>query len=857
MVFNLNGFTTYRVYAECETESTIIRSVWGNSENPMVISSTGHFYNHLSGGVTVNSITPALLNSYPSLAYDSWVTIDLSQSAGPMFPIFSLTGQGNLQSFINAFHTANGQDFIGNSATGEVWSGNQIPPNAGSDLRILLGQFTTNGDLGIHLNIQYSLELNCEGVCETITVGAGNSSIGCSDPIACNYDSFYDPANVQVCTFPGCTDPTACNFDMTAGCDDGSCLNILGCMDPFACNYDPSANCEWNCIWPSCHDPLACNYNPLLCEGGDCNYSSEIKLFRDLNMNGVRDINDPWLNGLGLSLLAGSDVIYMNGSSSVYSGLQGDFPVDMTILGFDPAYQLTTPGSFQQDVCDIEHVGFNLVESSGLIVTKAISTLRCTLNNTGEIFISNQNSGPVNVSVILIHEPELELFSVNNGGEANSQSITWSFSNVESYADFTLNFAFLPPDVSLIGDQFEYEIVIEATDLSGNVLNTYTYNETKTYFCGYDPNNKVSDVVGYRDESFVLAEERIPFTINFQNTGNAPALNVQIIDSLDIDVFDLTTIEWLGCSHDMYAVINPDGVMKFIFENINLPDSSSHDELSRGYVMYSIQPFSELPAFTQLVNDAYIYFDDNPPIHTNSTLHTIFDCALLEQEFSNVLICEGEEFFLDATYDYTEGYEWFIDGEIFSTVAELNFQPEIGTHMIELNSSNPLCDQSTTFELLVMPLLTVEIEIDWQSLSVNATGGETYDWYTMEGELIPDEHGESIAFADIPSIGVYCIGTDEYGCQNISSTEIISQVEDLPIFNIAIWPNPVQELLQFTLPAGNWSVKCFDAVGKMMFAEMNLAGNNKVSMKEYPTGFYSLIFMNENGKLLKGTVIRE
>jgi hypothetical protein len=649
----------------------------------------------------------------------------------------------------------------------------------------------------------------------------------------------------------------ACNFDMTAGCDDGTCLSSLGCNDPIACNYDPLANCEWNCIWPSCHDSMACNYNPLLCEGGNCNYNSQIKLFRDLNMNGVKNNNEPLLEGLGLSLLAGSDLIYLNGGTFSYSALQFDFPLDVTITDFDPAYQLTTPDSFQQDGCEIEYVGFNLIESSGLIINESIGVLRCTQNNTGQIFISNQNSVPVNVTVILNHEPELELFSVNNDGEANSQSITWNVSNVESYADFTLNFAFLPPDVSLIGDQFDYEIIIEATDLTGNVLNTYTYTETKTYFCGYDPNNKVSDLIGYREEGFVLAEERIPFTINFQNTGNAPALNIRIVDSLDIEVFDLTTFEWLGSSHEAYVVLNPNGVLNFIFDDINLPDSSSHDELSRGYVMYSIRPFSELPAFTQLVNDAYIYFDDNPPIHTNSSLHTIFNCALIEQEFSDAIICEGVEFFLDATYDYTEEYEWLIDGETFATSPELNYQPEIGSYMIELNSSNPLCDQSSSFELLVMSLPIVEIDIDWQSFSVNASGAETYDWYTMEGELIPEEHGASILFDDIPSIGVYCIGTDEYGCQNISDTVIISQIEEWPKPNVMIWPNPVQDLLQFNLPNGNWTVRCFDAFGKLMFSEMKMAGSCSLTMKEIPTGVYSFTFMNDQGQLLKGTVIRE
>lgn len=45
--------------------------------------------------------------------------------------------------------------------------------------------------------------------------------------------------------------------------------------------------------------------------------------------------------------------------------------------------------------------------------------------------------------------------------------------------------------------------------------------------------------------------------------------------------------------------------------------------MSNGFVAYTIQLKSNLPAGTQITNNADIYFDFNAPIETNTTLNTI------------------------------------------------------------------------------------------------------------------------------------------------------------------------------------------------------------------------------------------
>jgi uncharacterized repeat protein (TIGR01451 family) len=107
------------------------------------------------------------------------------------------------------------------------------------------------------------------------------------------------------------------------------------------------------------------------------------------------------------------------------------------------------------------------------------------------------------------------------------------------------------------------------------------------------------------------------YTIHFQNTGNAPAFNIRLRDTLDNNL-DLSTFEMLGYSHPALVSIN-ENVLTVRFNNIMLPDSTTDYQGSMGYFQYRIKPLSNLPLGTQIENTAYIYFDYNAPIVTNTT----------------------------------------------------------------------------------------------------------------------------------------------------------------------------------------------------------------------------------------------
>jgi uncharacterized repeat protein (TIGR01451 family) len=129
----------------------------------------------------------------------------------------------------------------------------------------------------------------------------------------------------------------------------------------------------------------------------------------------------------------------------------------------------------------------------------------------------------------------------------------------------------------------------------------------------YDPNIKQV----YPQNVLPGYDDWFTYTIYFQNTGNAPAFNIRLRDTLDTQL-DLNTFEILGYSHPANTALNGN-ILDISFNNIMLPDSTSNPEGSIGYYQYRIKPTPNLPNGSQISNTAYIYFDFNAPIITNTT----------------------------------------------------------------------------------------------------------------------------------------------------------------------------------------------------------------------------------------------
>ncbi len=160
----------------------------------------------------------------------------------------------------------------------------------------------------------------------------------------------------------------------------------------------------------------------------------------------------------------------------------------------------------------------------------------------------------------------------------------------------------------------------------------------------YDPN----DMRVFNSRSWeaynMAANEEQTYHIRFQNTGNDTAFDAKIRVQID-SYLDLNTLQILGSSHDLIPGFNDVGELVFMFDDIMLPDSTTNENASHGFVRFKIN-HKELPNLDYEFNSvSAIYFDYNYPIITNFAKCKIGqECGLPESTIELIELCQGESY---------------------------------------------------------------------------------------------------------------------------------------------------------------------------------------------------------------------
>lgn len=158
----------------------------------------------------------------------------------------------------------------------------------------------------------------------------------------------------------------------------------------------------------------------------------------------------------------------------------------------------------------------------------------------------------------------------------------------------------------------------------------------------WDPNNKLAYVTNheanpnYQEISSINANQRIEYVINFQNTGNAPAINVVVKDLISTDL-DMSSFELLGASHPMTATVNGNDI-NFKFNAIMLPDSNSNEAESHGFVKFAVNAVNGLLPGHVISDVADIYFDYNAAVTTNDAAVILLGTTGIDETTTNATV---------------------------------------------------------------------------------------------------------------------------------------------------------------------------------------------------------------------------
>ena len=345
--------------------------------------------------------------------------------------------------------------------------------------------------------------------------------------------------------------------------------------------------------------------------------------------------------------------------------------------------------------------------------------------------------------------------------------------------------------------------VPNCNDLANNVVlnwlptengNPYTESTCNPFFGSYDPNDKAAIPTGIGMENNIERNWELDYTVRFQNTGNDTAFLVVLRDTIS-EHLDLATLNVRSGSHVYSYELNADRELKITFANIQLPDSTSNLDESQGFIEYSISPKSDVPFGSVIENTAYIYFDFNAPIITNTVFHTIQKPIVSTVE--HIQVCQDDVYVVDTIL-----------------ITETIFTEYDSVHFVYVD---------------VIP--TIEIDT-----SIQVDIGTIY-----EGEIINSDTSFTKIFIA------------QNGCDSIVNFEISIFTNTIsPDFqNVKVFPNPVSEQLNIIGNENreNHYWRLVNASGMTVW-ENSLDENEAlktISFDRFPIGVYWLEVKSENG----------
>lgn len=218
------GLNTWRVYANFNNAGTDLLSIYGTAVSPIDVTTSTTWYQDPLGAGTSNGINEDLYTDFPSLQYDSWITIGGPAGIGEDIQTVGL----DLLSF------EAGGDLTSDEVAGGSWLAlpGSVPGTApDAQGRVLIAQLTTDGTVVFDCNIQYREPNGTTPVVTELSLVFQN---GCPEDI--NGSGLVDVEDILiVLTQFGCSGGCAGDLDGDGDVDIADGLIVLGAFGSF-CN---------------------------------------------------------------------------------------------------------------------------------------------------------------------------------------------------------------------------------------------------------------------------------------------------------------------------------------------------------------------------------------------------------------------------------------------------------------------------------------------------------------------------------------------------------------------------------------------------------------------------------------------
>lgn len=371
------------------------------------------------------------------------------------------------------------------------------------------------------------------------------------------------------------------------------------------------------------------NENILVYENLSDTKSFEVHCFIDINQNGKRDSTEKGLAGCQIELAPLMHLFYTDasGTAMVFTE-KNDLtinvkPLDQWTSTMDSTFIFVAKDSLQTNKI-YEFGFFPSLDTTHLDIHISSSVNGCDRNVPFWVDLTNTGTTTTSGYIRLKLDDKMTTQSFDPIAQTdNDGNLVWRFEQLLPNQKFPIRMRVRMPNVLSSGDLLKHMAKIQVMDSLNwqDTLHVFTHKTEDVIGCDYQENEK-SVTPNRQSQNYTLPSEFITYTIRFQNTSMDTVSNIEIVDQLDENL-NWSSFQPIGSSHSYTVDVDENGLAIFKFKNINLPDSSSSQRLSNGYIQFKIMPVGGLAKNTEINNFAAIYFDRNAAIITNTVINTI------------------------------------------------------------------------------------------------------------------------------------------------------------------------------------------------------------------------------------------
>lgn len=380
--------------------------------------------------------------------------------------------------------------------------------------------------------------------------------------------------------------------------------------------------------------------NPLTKVVCDLLYSNTCDIFPSVNGRIYMDVNDDKLFTKGVDYEYSNELL--KGDYVLNTNDEGYFYINYPELNTNYIIEPVLPAQFVSNPVThtVNFANFGEVKTGKdfIISAPVFDDVKIEMNTTVarpgfdvQYSITVKNTGSViqDATVQVNFDDKLTYTSTSFQGVVNNSTVTWLAAGLKPFEVRHYSIGFnLPANVTL-GTVLNNEATISIVGTDITPINNV--DSVKIIVQGsYDPNDINVNVGSQLLRTKVQSQEELIYTVRFQNTGTDTAFTVVVRDTLPAEL-DLNSIKLLSAS-DNYTFNLKGNVATWTFKKINLPDSTTDKLGSNGFLSYSIKPLSTLQVNDEIKNTAYIYFDFNEAVVTNTVITRIVNVLGVESE---------------------------------------------------------------------------------------------------------------------------------------------------------------------------------------------------------------------------------